>query len=331
MGIANRDDRVSDPMKRDPSRRLSPVLEIDLPTYLRDRGRLIDDALHRYLPPANQHPEIIHQAMRYCVFAGGKRLRPILVLAALEACGGDPHPALPIACAVEVIHTYSLIHDDLPAMDNSDTRRGRPTCHVVFGEAIAVLTGDALHALAFALIAQAAPSVGIDRALGVLHEIASAIGTAGMVGGQVLDLLGEGRSFGGVPPAPARPVTDAVMEIHLRKTAALIRASVRSGAILACAEMSTLAALTEYGGRVGLAFQVVDDLLDVTGEDLKLGKRAGSDVAHAKVTYPAAYGLERSRAIATQLTEEAIDAIVPLGVQGQMLQDLARYLLTRES
>ncbi len=319
-------------MKGESARSVIPVLDLDLPTYLASRGRLVDDALDEYLPPESQLPDIIHRAMRYCVFAGGKRLRPILVLAGLEACGGDPHPALPIACAVEVIHTYSLIHDDLPAMDNSDTRRGRPTCHMVFGEAIAVLTGDALHALAFGLIAQAAPAVGADRALRVLQEIAHAIGTAGMVGGQVLDLLGEGRSFGGggLPSAP-RPLPEAVTDIHLRKTAALIRASVRSGAILAGADAAAIDALTRYGERVGLAFQIVDDLLDVTGEELKLGKRAGSDVAHAKVTYPAAYGIGRSREMATRLTEDAVEAIASLGPHGQLLRALARYLLTRES
>ncbi len=314
------------------SRNVGPVIDVDLPNYLITQGRLVDDALERCLPPETQHPTIIHQAMRYCVFAGGKRLRPILVLAGTEACGGDQRMALPVGCAVELIHTYSLIHDDLPAMDNSDTRRGRPTCHVIFGEAIAVLTGDALHALAFALIARAAAAVGADRTLEVSREIATAIGTAGMVGGQVLDLLGEGRPLrGSLPSATPRPSTDAVTEIHLRKTAELIRASVRSGAILAGADGIALEALTQYGERVGLAFQIIDDLLDVTGEETKLGKRAGSDVVHAKATYPAAYGIERSREIAARLTEEAIEAIAPLGANAQVLRDLARYLLTRES
>ncbi len=310
----------------------TPVPVVDLQSYLFHRGRLVDDALERCLPPTTHHPAIIHEAMRYSVFAGGKRLRPILVLASVEACGGDPQRVIPVACAVELIHTYSLIHDDLPAMDDADTRRGRPTCHVVFGEAIAVLAGDALHALAFRLIAQVADAVGADRALAVSREIATAIGTEGMVGGQVLDLLGGGRPISAAPaPVDQPPLAETVREIHLRKTAALIRASIRSGALLAGAQTSLLTALTQYGDRIGLAFQIIDDVLDVTGEEVKLGKRAHSDVLQAKVTYPAAYGIERSRSIATALTAEALEAIAPLGEAGQMLQSLARYLLTRES
>ncbi len=310
---------------------MGPVVDVDLPTYLLTRGRLVDDALEHCLPPEDFHPAIIHEAMRYCIFAGGKRLRPILVLAGAEACGGNLQVAMPVACAVELIHTYSLIHDDLPAMDDSDTRRGRPTCHVVFGEAIAVLAGDALHALAFNLIAQAATSTSPERALGVSREIAAAIGTEGMVGGQVLDLLGEGRPLRKGQPATPPPPTQAVREIHLRKTAALIRASIRSGALLAGVDPTTLAALTQYGEQVGLAFQIVDDVLDVTGEEAKLGKRPRSDAVHAKVTYPAAYGVARSRCIAAQLTEEATEALRPLGPSGERLRDLARYLLTREN
>ncbi len=310
---------------------VKPVVGIDLPSYLLTRGRLIDGALERFLPPEADHPAIIHEAMRYCVFAGGKRLRPILVLAGTEAAGGDLTVVLPIACAVELIHTYSLIHDDLPAMDNSDTRRGRPTCHVMFGEAIAVLTGDALHALAFRLIAQTGASVSAERVVAVSREIAAAIGTEGMVGGQVLDLLGEGRPIRGRQQVTSLPPMQAATEIHLRKTAALIRASIRAGTLLAGGDAALLAALTQYGEQVGLAFQIVDDLLDVTGEDAKLGKRARSDAVHAKVTYPAAYGVERSRQIAARLTEEAIEVLRPLGAAGQRLQNLAQYLLTREN
>lgn len=309
-----------------------PAPVADLESYLLNRGRLVDDALEHCLPPTTQHPTIIHEAMRYSVFAGGKRLRPILVLAGVETCGGDPPRALPVACAVELIHTYSLIHDDLPAMDDSDTRRGRPTCHVVFGEAIAVLAGDALHALAFQLIAQMADAVGAERAVEVSREIATAIGTEGMVGGQVLDLLGEGRPLRGIR-SPGTPVAsaDAVRDIHLRKTAALIRACIRSGALLAGAEARTVAALTHYGDLVGLAFQIVDDVLDVTGEDTKLGKRAHSDALHAKATYPAAYGIERSRRIAAALTDEALETLVPLGERGMRLREIAQFLLTREA
>ena len=301
----------------------------DLTEYLTSRGRLIDDALQQVLPPDDEHPAIIHRAMRYCVFAGGKHLRPLLVLAATEACGAAPEPALPVACAVELIHTYSLIHDDLPAMDDADTRRGRPTCHIAFGEAIAVLAGDALHALAFELIPRVGPPVDAGRVLLVSREIADDIGTRGMVGGQVLDLLGEGRTFpGGVPPA-AREPEQVVREIHVRKTAALIRASVRAGAIIAGAPSLALNALTAFGERIGLAFQIVDDILDVIGEEAKLGKRAGSDVS--KATYPAALGLERSREVAAALTAEAREMLDPLGASGDVLRELAGYLLGREA
>lgn len=309
---------------------VQPASSLDLPSYLASRGRLIDEALERYLPPADHPPAIIHQAMRYSVFAGGKRLRPLLVVASTETCGGDPHAAVPVACAVELIHTYSLIHDDLPAMDNSDTRRGRPTCHIAFGEAIAVLAGDSLHALAFILLAEVATAVGAERALAVSREIALAIGTEGMVGGQVLDLLGEGRSFPYTPPLPAAVRADMVREIHLRKTAALIRACVRVGGILAGADEPTLTALSTYGERVGLAFQIIDDVLDVVGEDEKLGKRSGSDAAQSKATYPAVYGISSSREMAAQLTADAIAALGELGRRGRILRDLARSLLTRE-
>jgi len=301
----------------------------DLTQYLTSRGRLIDEALQQSLPPDDEHPAVIHQAMRYCVFAGGKRLRPLLVLASAEACGASPEPALPVACAVELIHTYSLIHDDLPAMDDAATRRGRPTCHIAFGEAIAVLAGDALHALAFALIPRAVPPMDAGRILIVTREIADAIGTRGMVGGQVLDLLGEGRTFPGAAPAPPREPEQVVREIHVRKTAALIRASVRAGAILAGARPLILDALTAFGERVGLAFQIVDDILDVVGEEAKLGKRAGSDVA--KATYPGAFGLERSREIAAALTAEARRMLEPLGGSGDVLREMAGYLLARDA
>jgi len=234
-----------------------------------------------------------------------------------------------VACAVELIHTYSLIHDDLPAMDNADTRRGRPTCHIAFGEAIAVLAGDALHALAFELIAECAERFGATRALLVSREIAAAIGTAGMVGGQVLDLLGEGRTFPGGTAPVARSIDQIVREIHLRKTAALIRACVRAGGMLPAASPADLEALTVYGDRMGLAFQIVDDILDVVGEDSKLGKRAGSDAA--KATYPAAFGVERSRQIAADLTAQAQEALVPLGARGEVLAALAGDLLTRDA
>ena len=305
------------------------VTDVDFHAYVAARGRLIDDALETALPAADRPPQILHQAMRYCVLGGGKRLRPLLVVASAEACGGDPQAVLPVACAVELIHAYSLIHDDLPAMDDSDTRHGRPTCHIAFGEAIAILAGDALHALAFNLIARASPACGPERVLGASREIATAIGTEGMVGGQVLDLLGEGRTFPGwSPPQPMGPMAEFVQAIHVRKTAALIRASVRAGAMLCGAESGILEALSAYGERMGLAYQIIDDVLDVVGDERTLGKRAGSDAA--KATYPAAFGVAGSREIAARLTEEAVAAIRPLGVRGTLLQELARSLLARE-
>lgn len=308
---------------------MSLVTSQDLATYLATRGRLVDDALDRFLPPETSHPAIIHSAMRYSVFAGGKRLRPMLVIASAEACGNPARDVLPVACAVEVINTYSLIHDDLPAMDNSDTRRGRPTCHIAFGEAIAVLAGDALHALAFELIARVEQSFGAERTLRVSREIAACIGTEGMVGGQVLDLLGEGRTFPGGARAKEQPLPDVVREVHLRKTAALIRASVRAGGILTGTAPADLDALTAYGERLGLAYQIMDDILDVVGEEAKLGKRTGSDTE--KATYPKAFGLDRSREIAAELTREAQDALRPLGSRGEILHALAGYLLTRDA
>jgi geranylgeranyl diphosphate synthase type II len=304
------------------------LVDTELAAYLSARTRLVDAALDAVLPPDDRSPRILHRAMRHAVLAGGKRLRPILVLASAEACGLSPQAVLPVACAVECIHAYSLIHDDLPAMDDAPTRRGRPTCHVAFGEAIAILAGDALHALAFALIPQAASSCGAARVLAVAEEIAAAIGTEGMVGGQVLDLLGEGRSFpgAGAEPLPAPP--DLVVQIHRRKTAALIRACARAGGLLAGADPQTLDALTVYGEKVGLAFQIIDDVLDVTGDPAQLGKDTRRDAG--KVTYPAVYGVDGSRAAAARLTEQAVQAVMRLGPAADILAALARDLLVRD-
>jgi geranylgeranyl diphosphate synthase type II len=268
--------------------------------------------------------------MRYAVSAGGKRLRSMLVLAGTEVCGGAPETALPLACAVELIHTYSLIHDDLPAMDNAPTRRGRPTCHVVFGDAIAVLAGDALHALAFSLLLHSSDGIPPARTLLVSQEIAQAIGTGGMVGGQVLDLLAEGRPGLRGEDETKRPHTELVREIHLRKTGALIRASIRAGALLAGADDAGVDALARYGERIGLAYQIIDDILDVEGETATLGKQAGSDAAAGKLTYPAAYGMARARAMASDLTAEAIEAVDALGPRARILKELARSLLERD-
>lgn len=307
------------------------AIPLDLASYVAARGRLVEDALDRLVPSESVLPGPLHQAMRYSLFAGGKRLRPILVMASAEAVGGDAGAVLSTACAVELIHTYSLIHDDLPSMDDSATRRGRPTCHVAFGEALAVLAGDALHALAFELLAKNAHTVGGPRALQVVEEMAAAIGTQGMVGGQVLDLLGEGRDaharFGRWPASPR----EGVYMIHRWKTAALIRACVRAGAILAGAQPTQLRALTVYGEHLGLAFQIIDDVLDEAGESAALGKDARADAARFKLTFPAAFGLDESRAIAAAETERAIEALDGWGPPAASLVDLARLLLVREA
>lgn len=293
-----------------------------LEVFLAEHSRLVEDALDRFLPSAETPPQVVHQAMRHSVFAGGKRLRPILVIAAAEVAGGEPAQVLPSACAVELIHTYSLIHDDLPAMDNSPTRRGRPTCHVVFGEAMAVLAGDALHALAFELMAHNAdvPGVPAPRVVRAIAELTHGIGTEGMVGGQVLDLLAAG--------GPLDETT--VRHIHRLKTGCLIRACLGIGAILGGASADALESLDRYGASVGLAFQIIDDILDVIGEEAKLGKGTGSDATLSKVTFPSVFGLARSRALAEEATQEAVEAARPLGQRGMRLCELAMYLLRRE-
>jgi len=293
-----------------------------LDQYVKERARLVDAALDRYLPSAKIRPATIHEAMRYSLFAGGKRLRPILCLAAAEACGGTPEPALPAAAAVECIHTYSLIHDDLPCMDDDDLRRGQPTCHVRYGEGIAVLAGDALLTLAFEILAQAAPTKRHSVAACV-GELARASGSRHLIGGQVLDLEGEGSE---VRPTPAQ-----LKFIHLSKTAALLTASLRLGGMSADAMPRQLEALTVYGRSLGLAFQIIDDILDVTQTSEQLGKSAGKDAATGKSTYPALHGLDRSRKEAARLTRKAHGALDAFGKsRARRLHELADKLLDRE-
>jgi geranylgeranyl pyrophosphate synthase len=292
---------------------------------LAERGRLVDAAVDRYLPSQDTPPADVHRAMRYGVFAGGKRLRAVLVIEGAAVAGAPAAAVLPAACAVELIHTYSLIHDDLPAMDNAPLRRGRPACHVVFGEAMAVLAGDALHAHAFDLIARnagIAPGTPV-RVLRAIHALTLGIGSEGMVGGQALDL----RASSAVPGAAGE---DEVREIHRRKTGALIRASLRIGGVLGGAEEGDLAVLDRYGESLGIAFQILDDILDVVGESGKLGKGTGADAGHAKVTFPSAVGLERSRRVAAEATRDAVRALAPLGPRGARLEELAIYLLERD-
>jgi geranylgeranyl diphosphate synthase type II len=292
---------------------------VDLKRYLVGRQKEIDRALDRFLPKATVAPATIHKAMRYSLFAGGKRLRPVLCLAAAEACGGKTRAALPHACAVECIHTYSLIHDDLPSMDNDDLRRGRPTCHKVFGDGIAVLAGDALLTIAFEIATHAKPVSRYD-VRDIFREITVAAGSRRLIAGQVADLEAEGRRLNRAE----------VRSIHENKTAALLTTSVRLGAMSANATARQLTAITGFGRTLGLAFQVIDDILDVTQTSEKLGKSAGKDLAAQKATYPAVIGLEKSRAEARRLTTQAHRALQSLGEHARVLRALADYLLARE-
>ena len=293
---------------------------MNLKAYLRSRRKEIDRALDYYLPKTNVKPATLHKAMRYSLFAGGKRLRPILCLAAAEACRGKVSNALPLACALECIHTYSLVHDDLPSMDNDDYRRGRPTCHKVFGVGIAVLAGDALLTIAFEIVSRAKPAPRYDMSI-LLREIAVAAGSQKLIAGQVADLEAEGRKV----------KRDQLRFIHENKTAAILKSSIRLGAMSANADAKKLRAVTQFGHGLGLAFQVIDDILDVTQSSEILGKSAGKDIAAKKATYPAVIGLEKSRAEARRLTRQAHDALsVFRDGEAEPLHCLANYLLERE-
>ncbi len=292
---------------------------MDLKEYLATRAAEVDAALDAFLPKAKEKPATIHAAMRYSLFAGGKRLRPILCLAAAEACGGDLESAMPPACAVEILHTYSLVHDDLPCMDDDDLRRGRPTCHKVYGEGMAVLTGDALLTEAFLILAQTSPAKRYPTA-SYVAELALTGGSTKLIGGQVMDLEGEGKKL----------TKAQLVKIHESKTAALLATSIRLGAMTANATDKQLEALTVFGRALGLAFQVIDDILDVTASTEVLGKTAGKDLAVEKATYPAILGLDKSRKEAAKLTKEAMDALLPFGKKAQRLREIADYLLKRE-
>jgi geranylgeranyl diphosphate synthase type II len=294
--------------------------DVDLPGIMANRRALVDAALERWLPVQGERPPQVHEAMRYSVFAGGKRLRPLLVLLACEAVGGEPADALPAAAALELIHTYSLIHDDLPAMDDDDFRRGRPTCHKVYGEAMAILAGDGLLTEAFRVLADpGAGRVPPARRLQIIAEIAEAAGSLGMVGGQATDILSEGRAID----------RETLLDLHARKTGALIRVSIRAGGIAGGADAGSLAALTRYGEAVGLAFQIVDDILDIEGATEEMGKTAGSDARKHKATYPALFGLEPSRQDAARLLSEAKAALRPLGEKASPLAALADFVGNR--
>ena len=293
--------------------------QMDLKAYLVVRRKQIDRALDRYLPKADVRPPTIHKAMRYSLFAGGKRLRPILCLAAAEAGGGKIENALPLACAVECIHTYSLVHDDLPSMDNDDFRRGRATCHKVFGDGIAVLAGDALLTIAFEIVSRAKPTRRYDMST-LLREVAVAAGSQKLIAGQVADLEAEGK----------KSTRAQLRYIHENKTAAILTTSVRLGAMSANADAKKLQTITNFGRALGLAFQVIDDILDVTQTSEKLGKSAGKDIAAKKATYPAVLGLDQSRAEAKRLTKQAHNSLSIFGKKAEALHALANYLLERE-
>jgi len=288
--------------------------------YLARRASEVNECLDRLLPSSDVHPELLHKAMRYSVMAGGKRIRPALVLTSGEAMGAKTADLLSPACAIEMIHTYSLIHDDLPAMDNDDLRRGRPTCHKAFGEAVAILAGDALLTLSFRVLADA--PLNADRRVRVIQEFSAAAGSShGMIGGQMADIENEGKE-----------VSDSTLEqIHREKTGALIAASAAVGGIIAGADDDEIARLRAYGQRIGLAFQIADDILDVTSTSEQLGKTPGKDQAANKATYPAIHGIEASHVRARQLVDEAVETVSTLGRDTSLLQEIARFIIARSS
>lgn len=292
-----------------------------LSEYLATQVQVVDQVLGRWVPPETVEPASIHRSMRYSLFAGGKRIRPVLAIAAAQAITSEPTGIENAAATLELIHTYSLIHDDLPALDNDDLRRGRPTNHKVFGEALAILTGDALLTLAFEVLSRL-PHVGAARKIALVEELSRAAGTVrGMIGGQVHDIEGE-----------RQPPTAALLEsIHRAKTGALLRGSVRMGAIYAGADRAQLSALSNYGEHVGLAFQIIDDVLDVEQPSDKLGKTAGKDQAQQKITFPAVYGLERSREMAETERLRAHAALEMFDESAERLRQIANFVTLRQA
>jgi geranylgeranyl diphosphate synthase type II len=293
---------------------------MNLREYLARQQQLIEAELDRLVPPETTHPETIHRAMRYSLFAGGKRIRPILCMEAAHSAGCEADGVAACACSLELIHTYSLIHDDLPALDNDDYRRGKLTNHKVFGDAMAILAGDSLLTLAFQVLAEL--RVADDRKTRLIAELAAASGTVGgMIGGQVADLEGEGKT----------PTADLLESIHRAKTGALLRASLRMGAIYAGANDEQYAALSCYGEHIGLAFQIVDDILDVEESSAALGKTAGKDAAQHKITFPAVYGLETSHRMAEEECARAHQVLAPFGDRAARLHELADLIVHRKS
>jgi geranylgeranyl diphosphate synthase type II len=296
---------------------------VEIQRYLQERKALVDEALARYLPGEDHYPPVIFQAMRYSLFAGGKRVRPILAIAAAEAVGAMAEEVMPLACALECIHTYSLIHDDLPALDNDDYRRGRLTNHKVFGEANAILAGDGLLTFAFELLSDGRhwPHYRPERILPVVYDIAYAIGGFGMIGGQVVDLQMEGQEVD----------LPTLQYIHAHKTGALLRTSVRSGAVLGGGTPAEVEALTEYGRHIGLAFQIMDDILDVRGDEQRMGKALRKDDERRKATYPRLVGLAESERRAQAAVAAGIAVLEPFGTRGGLLRQLAHFIVMRDS
>jgi len=290
--------------------------------YLARRAAEVNEWLDRLVPSETTPPEQLHRAMRYSLLAGGKRLRPTLVLAAGEAFGADTDDLMPAACAIEMIHTYSLIHDDLPAMDDDDLRRGRPTCHKAFGEAVAILAGDALLTQAFRVLAADAPGRDAERQIRVIREVATAAGSVdALIGGQIADIESEGRKVDG-----------ATLEyIHRSKTGAMITASIVVGGTVAGAREDQIETLRRYGQRIGLAFQIADDILDVTSTSEQLGKTPGKDEAAHKATYPSLHGISASRSRALELVDEAVEIVSNLGLKTRVLEQIARFIIARTS
>jgi geranylgeranyl diphosphate synthase type II len=297
---------------------------MDINRYLQEEKKKVDSALERYLPRKEDLTLNLHKAMQHSLFAGGKRIRPILAIASFEAAGGKGERILPFACALEMIHTYSLIHDDLPAIDNDDYRRGKPTCHKVFGEAIAILAGDGLLTEAFGLMTHqhSEEDASSDKGLmlELIHEVAHAAGVLGMVGGQAVDIESEGKAVD----------LPTVQYIHTHKTGTMILASVRVGAKLGGAKGTVLKALTRYGESLGLAFQIADDILNVEGEAALMGKKTGSDLSKGKATYPSVLGVEESKIRSKELVEMAVDALKQLGQEADPLREIARFIIARE-
>jgi geranylgeranyl diphosphate synthase type II len=292
-----------------------------LAEFLAEQQNVVDAALDRLAPPESNPPETIHRAMRYSLFAGGKRIRPILCLQAAAAVAAHAPGAINAACSLEMIHTYSLIHDDLPALDNDDFRRGKPTCHKVFGDAMAILAGDALFTLAIQTLVRI-EGLSAEARVALIEELSFASGTVdGMIGGQVTDIEGERQP----------PTAELLDRIHRAKTGALLRASVRMGGICAGGDARQIEALSAYGEHVGLAFQIVDDILDIEESSEALGKTAGKDVAQGKITFPAVYGLEASRAMAREECERAHAALEPFGERAQRLHEIADLIVYRKS